>query len=244
MKADIVIRGCKGSKARSFTSRAGLLASASGVYHRSMPGSTISVMRLPFEQIPGAARLLSRAFAEDPVLTYYLNDARRREVAYPAFFRASLSENWESGFVYGAHLGGKLVGVAVWAPPEGSVASAKFERRAKRNHAIVAAQFPQQIPAMQRGYEAIQKLHPQVPHWYLLFVGIDPSVQSEGIGSKLLAPVLRIADRRREICYLETPFPETHRFYGRQGFELKPPSYPFRGAAKVWTMVRPARTGG
>jgi len=204
-----------------------------------MPGPNITVARLPLEQIPAAARLLARAFADDPVLTYFLNDAERRRLAYSAFFRASLSEHWEAGHVYGAYVEGRLAGSAVWSPPSPSPPSAKFARRAARNHAIVLANFPQQIPAMQRGYVAVKKLHPTEPHWYLTFIGVDPSAQGRSLGTHLLAPVLRIADKRREPCFLETPFPETHRFYGRLGFVLQPPSRPFKGAAKVWTMLRP-----
>ncbi|GAC1671877.1 MAG: hypothetical protein PVS2B2_03700 [Candidatus Acidiferrum sp.] len=40
------------------------------------------------------------------------------------------------------------------------------------------------------------------------------------------------------LCYLETPFPATHDFYRRLGFELGPATHPFEGAAPLWTMIR------
>jgi hypothetical protein len=36
--------------------------------------------------------LLAHAFAEDPIITYFLYDRLRRRIAFPAFFRAVLEE--------------------------------------------------------------------------------------------------------------------------------------------------------
>jgi len=81
-------------------------------------------------------------------------------------------------------------------------------------------------------------LHPVVPHWYLAFVGIDTKLQGRGIGRKLMAPVLNRADREGTLCYLETPFVETHDFYRALGFDLRPKAKPFKGAPGLWPMER------
>ena len=63
----------------------------------------------------------------------------------------------------------------------------------------------------------MEQFHPADPHWYLAFVGVEPTIQSHGIGRTLLAPVLKLADQTETLCYLETPFPRTHEFYERLG---------------------------
>ena len=90
----------------------------------------------------------------------------------------------------------------------------------------------------------MESLHPEEPHWYLAFVGVDPAAQRSGVGSRLLSPVLAQADAAGRLCYLETPFPETHQFYRRHGFELGKAARPFQGAPGLWTMLRNPGIGG
>jgi GNAT superfamily N-acetyltransferase len=78
----------------------------------------------------------------------------------------------------------------------------------------------------------MERFHPAAPHWYLAFVGIEPSFQSHGIGQTLLAPVLKNADQTETLCYLETPFPRTHTFYERLGFVRQSELNPFTGAPR------------
>lgn len=204
----------------------------------------IEIARLPRGQIGEAARLLARAFTADPILTFFLSDPVRRKVAFRAFFRALIYEAWECAHVYGAMLDDRLAGVSVWVAPDAAPPSGPFRRRADRNHLLVNACFPRRAAALYRGFEATRRLHPRDPHWYLLFIGVAPSVQRGGLGRKLMAPVLEIADREGTQCYLETPFPATHEFYRRQGFDLGPGTNPFEGAPTLWTMVRVPQGSG
>jgi hypothetical protein len=58
-------------------------------------------------------------------------------------------------------------------------------------------------------------------------------------------PVLQQADAAHALCYLETPFRQTHVFYQRLGFQITSESHPFRGAPPLWTMLRqPGRGSG
>jgi GNAT superfamily N-acetyltransferase len=204
----------------------------------------IAVRKLPFNRIGEAARLLARAFDADPILTFFLNDPVRRKIAFPAFFRAALYETWECGYTYAAFVEQRLVGIAVWIPPSGSAPSPQFQRSARRNHSIVKSRFSRRATALYRALTTILELHPAKPHWYLSFVGVDPAFQGTGVGRKLTAPVLKKADRQGTLCYLETPFPRTHEFYRRQGFELGPATQPFKGAPNLWTMLRAPKKSG
>lgn len=64
------------------------------------------------------------------------------------------------------------------------------------------------------------KATPPEPHWYLQVLGIRREAQGQGLGSRLLRPVLARADRDGLPCYLETADPANLAFYARFGFEL------------------------
>ena len=93
--------------------------------------------------------------------------------------------------------------------------------------------FPRTSRHLFDGFARLEPFHPRQPHWYLAFVGVDPAVQSHGIGKALLAPILSSADETGTPCYLETPFSRTHSFYGRQGFVRHGEPNTFIGAPRV-----------
>lgn len=169
-----------------------------------------------------AGRLLARAFAADPIITHFLAAPLRRRVAFPAFFRAIIYEHLDAGHVYGAWEAEHLIGVAVWAPPDGVAPTAVGRVHAAADHLTVRMLFPRRARGLYGGFAETASLHPMEPHWYLGFVGIEPHYQGHGVGEKLLAPVLKTADAQDTLCYLETPFPATHKFYERLGFALEP----------------------
>jgi ribosomal protein S18 acetylase RimI-like enzyme len=88
------------------------------------------------------------------------------------------------------------------------------------------------------GFDGLAAHHPPEPHWYLVFVGIEPAAQRSRFGNQLLAPVLGRADAEHLICYLETPFEQTIEFYRRLGFTVTSKSEPFAAPTPIWTMVR------
>jgi ribosomal protein S18 acetylase RimI-like enzyme len=188
-----------------------------------------------------AVGVLTRAFSEDPILTFYLRHPSRRAVAYRTFFGEIVQSALPLGHVYGAIDGDRVLGVAVWRPPDLPKPSIANRARSAMGEAFVRALFPRTAGELFRGFANLQELHPRVPHWYLMFVGIDVGLQGRGIGSRVLAPVLELADATNTICYLETPFPQTHEFYRRLGFEIVAESHPFRGAPPLWTMTRESR---
>jgi GNAT superfamily N-acetyltransferase len=189
-----------------------------------------------------ASRLLTRAFAEDPIITHFFHDRLRRRIAFPAFFQAVLEELLPSSQVYAAHHDGGLVGVAAWMPPGGTTPNATAQKAAARYQRLVHLMFPRAAQGLFRGFAALEHYHPGEPHWYLAFVGVDPAMQNRGIGQKLLAPMLQIADETSTLCYLETPFPRTHAFYERLGFVRHAEHHPFIGAPQgVVTFLRRPR---
>jgi len=181
-----------------------------------------------------ASRLLSRAFAEDPIITHYLSKS-----ALPAFFQAVLEEMFPGGHVYAARCDGNLVGIAAWMPPDPPDPDPAEQAAAEQHKQVLETTFPQESRQLFAGFAALEQFHPSDPHWYLAFVGIEPSIQSRGVGRALLAPALKIADNSKAICYLETPFPRTHAFYEHLGFKRHSEHNPFVGAPQgVVTFLR------
>jgi ribosomal protein S18 acetylase RimI-like enzyme len=187
-----------------------------------------------------AARLLARAFAADPVIGYYLAEGWRRPLGFRAFFRAALYESLPHGAVYAARDRNGLVGVAAWLPPDAADAPATL--RARMSTAAVKALYPATGAKLFAGFGDLAALHPSEPHWYLMFVGVEPRLQSSGIGATLLSPVLEHADLHKVLCYLETPFEGTLSFYRRLSFETRSESQPFEAPTPIWTMTRVPQT--
>jgi GNAT superfamily N-acetyltransferase len=201
----------------------------------------INIGHLSRQSSGRASRLLTHAFAQDPIITHFFHDRLRRRIAFPAFFRAVLEELLPSGQIYAAHHNGDLAGVAAWVPPGGAAPNAAAQRAAGQYQRLVHLMFPRAAQGLFRGFAALEHAHPAEPHWYLAFVGVDPAMQNRGIGQQLLAPVLKIADETSTLCYLETPFPRTHAFYERLGF-VRHAEHPFIGAPQgVVTFLRQLR---
>ena len=69
-------------------------------------------------------------------------------------------------------------------------------------------------------FEQMGRYHPQEPHWYLPFIGVDPVRQGQGIGAALLRPILEKCDAERLPAYLESSNPRNRPLYQRHGFEM------------------------
>ncbi len=66
---------------------------------------------------------------------------------------------------------------------------------------------------------AINKIHPEGQIYYLWFIGVDPTAQNKGIGSKLLNGIIQEGlSQKRTIC-LETSTLKNIPWYEKHGFE-------------------------
>ena len=88
-------------------------------------------------------------------------------------------------------------------------------------------------------YRALEAVHPRESHWYLSVLGVDPSQQGQGIGSRLLAYWLQGVDRDGGFAYLETDRSENRPFYERAGFVVINEITVF--GVTVWCMARSCR---
>ena len=196
------------------------------------------IVRLHQHRISEAISTLTRAFMPDPIFSFYFADAENRAEVFAAFFNDLLRSHVRFGHVYGAIIDGKIVGAAVWRPPDAEEPTASDRKRALATEKRVRKVNPAAADSLYAGFAMLEKHHPREPHWYLFFTGVEPELQGRGIGSDLLSPVLKIADRSQALCYLETPFPRTHAFYRALGYEIIREGNPFVGAPRVWAMLR------
>jgi ribosomal protein S18 acetylase RimI-like enzyme len=196
----------------------------------------VEIGPLPRQRVRAASLLLTRAFANDGILTHYLAGRRGQRIAIPAFFCAVIHEHLAT--TYAATAGPELVGVLSCAGPD--------EPRPRLGARIrllqVRALFPRSSRQLLAGFRSMERLRPPQPHWYLAFAGVEPALQGHGIGEALLRPVLQQADSDAVPCYLETPFPRTQALYRRLGFEIVSESHPFKDARPLVTMIRKPST--
>lgn len=198
---------------------------------------TREVGELRARETGSAVAILCRAFAADPVLTHLFR-GRRRGPAYRLLFADVVFSHRAFGHAYALREQGRLIGVALWSPPDPRPPTPIGRLRSRVLGALRGALCPSASRALADGFERLQHLHPHEPHWYLAFVGVEPAHQGKGLGAELLAPVLTVADDQRQLAYLETPFPGTHAFYGRLGFKVTGDHLPFVGAPPIWTLER------
>jgi ribosomal protein S18 acetylase RimI-like enzyme len=93
------------------------------------------------------------------------------------------------------------------------------------------------VNAMSR-LEAAHKRDVGPRHWYLFLLGVDPSRQRQGIGGRLIEPVLSKAAADGVTCYLDTTHERNVSFYRRHGFEVVTAGQVPGGGPRFWTMTR------
>jgi len=85
--------------------------------------------------------------------------------------------------------------------------------------------------------EALQKVHPKEPHWYLSVIGTDILHRGKGVGPALLQPILEICDEQGLPAYLESSNEINISFYARHGFEILQDVI-IPGGPTLWPMLR------
>jgi ribosomal protein S18 acetylase RimI-like enzyme len=89
--------------------------------------------------------------------------------------------------------------------------------------------------------ETMAREHPKDPHMYLFTVGTRKAARGQGLGKKLIRPVLDASDRASLPCYLENSNPANTGFYVSHGFERMKLFTPGDGAPVMEAMWREPR---
>ncbi len=104
-----------------------------------------------------------------------------------------------------------------------------------------AAQMGAAVGRLLAVYEYLEALRLRAlpgRHWYLMLLGVEPWRQGEGIGGRLIAPVLAQADADGLPAYLETFVQRDVTFYTRHGFAVLEEGDEPSAGLHYWTMDR------
>jgi GNAT superfamily N-acetyltransferase len=213
--------------------------SSSGLLNRVMEGSARPTDRharkLVASDRPQVSQMLARAFADDPVMSFMFPDRARRVRKLPSAFDLLLVDNLPLG---GCDVTMGVETASLWRPPE----------QVTIPFWVILAH----LPAVFRIYGlagarraltllgALERRHPPEPHWYLMVLGTEPSLQGKGYGGVALRHRLAEIDQAHLPAYLEASRPDNVVIYSRFGFrqqgELQIPNGPV-----IYPMWRAAR---
>ena len=182
--------------------------------------------------------VLGRAFDDDPVACYMFRGDRRRRRGLRRFFRIQLTSLYAGdGEVWTTD---DRAGAAIWAPPTKA-------RPGLRDlwHMLPLvpdlAGLGRAVPDAGRLLAEVERRRPAPPHWYLATLGTAPERQGHGVGSSLLADVLRRCDEEGVPAYLESSKERNVAFYRRHRFEVTGELQVPRGGPRLWFMWREPR---
>ena len=185
-----------------------------------------------------AVEVLARAFLGDPMYTSLIPDADERA--------RSLRWLWSGLLTYGlrygeVHTTPEVKGVACWLPPGQTQVTLWRTLRSGMALPRAVMRFSKESRRRTLGLlEYVDALHAEItePHWYLWVLGVDPDAQGQGIGGRLLKPVLARADESGTACYLETETESNVGFYERRGFDVVHEGVVPGETIRLWTMLR------
>lgn len=158
-----------------------------------------------------ATATLTLAFSADPMVRWLWPDAHRYLTYWPGFVGAIAGAAFEHSSAHSLD-GGRAV--ALWRPPGvgpdseaiGPIMVESLEAETLVQVGVIS--------------EQMARFHPTMEHWYLAFLGVEPSAQGGGLGSVLLAHGLAACDRDELPAYLEASTPRSRDLYRRFGFQV------------------------
>ncbi|PRC44106.1 GNAT family N-acetyltransferase [Mycobacterium sp. ITM-2017-0098] len=182
------------------------------------------------------ARVLGRAFFDDPVMMWMVPDDAKRANALPRVFGAMTRHHFlANNAVQVADRSGTVGAAALWDPPG----------RWKQTQSEELRMMPGFLLAMGlqvgRGMgvsELMKKHHPEEPHWYLAVIGSDPEVRGGGFGQALMRSRLDRCDAEGAPTYLESTKEANVPYYMRFGFEVTGEITIPDGGPTMWQMWR------
>jgi len=204
------------------------------------------IRRAVAAEIPELARMLTRAFLDDPVACWAYPPDPRRPRALEHFQATRLRQLIVHDEVWTSE---DLCSAALWAPP--GHWHSTLRETAQIAPAFAHPRLWARLPVAAIGWDRLERSHPRTPaHLYLALLGTDPSAQGRGLGSAVLAGVLERCDAEPELsteagsdryagmpCYLESSKERNISFYERFGFKVLEEIKLLRGPP-MWRMWR------
>ena len=147
----------------------------------------------------------------------YSGDPVKSRAILARYFDYSIEEGRELGRTI--HLPKQAEGVAVWLLPQPE--DIQYQAARHKNaflQTILAREGCKNYYSMVEFMSSKSAALVDKNAWYLSIIAVDPAMQGQGHGRKLLEPTLAEADRAGATCYLETFSDRNPSFYERVGF--------------------------
>jgi ribosomal protein S18 acetylase RimI-like enzyme len=186
--------------------------------------------------VKALARVLGRAFFDDPVMKWMVPDDAKRSRALPRVFAAMTRHHFLAGnAVEVSERPGGPGAAALWDPP------GRWKQTQREELRMMPAFLLAMGLQVGRGMgvsELMKKHHPEEPHWYLAVIGSDPDVRGGGFGQALMRSRLDRCDAEGAPAYLESTKEANVPYYMRFGFEVTGEITIPDGGPTMWQMWR------
>jgi ribosomal protein S18 acetylase RimI-like enzyme len=176
-----------------------------------------------------AVRILAAAFRDDPVINWSGNNPRSLE----PFFELTMPVFVPHQLTY---LDPQGRGAAAWLGPN---------QQLRWPFTLSNAAKVLQFGGLKGGYRMLlsglktEHYHPRTPpHYYLFAIGVTPQYKGQGVGSSLMAHMLRQCDAEGMPAYLENSKEDNLAFYQGHGFKVQQQIRFAASAPPVWLMWR------
>ena len=196
-----------------------------------------SVARLQVSQTEALAAMLSRSFQNEPNFVYLIPDEQARLRSLRWFFQmVAIPASRLFGEICTTN---QIDGASLWIRPGTGFTLERMIRNATRRMPLKL-----DLPALRRsinlGARVEKARHRLVrrPHWYLLALGVEPSIDRCALSGLLIEPVLSRADSDKIPCYVEIFDERDFCFYERLGFRVEGAGNIPHGGPSFWTMIR------
>ena len=184
------------------------------------------------------SRVLARAFQDDPIMVWMLPDAGARAKRLPVVFATMARYHFLAGGGVEVASRDAAIGAAtLWDPP-GRKTSPLSELMMTPGFAWA---LRTRMGVGREVIEAMMRVHPEEPHWYLNVIGSDPTVRGGGFGQALMRSRLDRCDAEYAPAYLEATKTDTVPYYQRFGFEVTGEIVIPKGGPSLWPMWRNPR---
>ena len=181
--------------------------------------------------------ILTDAFADEAGLNYWLRQGAAKDSARRQFFGAAVTD-----FVHAkrdlwlCEVNGAPCGAAIWLAPGHKAYAMPIWRQLMLSPLLLSIAGAR---GLERGKDIgarLAALHPKDPHAHLVFLGVAPSAQGQGVGSAILKRTLAPFDAAGVLTFLETTTARNVGLYQRHGFEISG-AFELPGL-HMWTMTR------
>ena len=189
----------------------------------------IEIRRVTSERVPAVAAMMTRAFADDPMITVSLAPEDRAEPMRRFF--TLIDDQWaEIGALWEAD---DAAGVAAWLGPEHATALADQSEEPQEAFHALSADGGVKHDAL---WDWIESEIPDEPLWYLDQIGVEPARQGQGIGASLMQLGLERARADGLPAFLETAIAGNVGYYEGFGFRVTVHDDAPLGGPHIWFM--------